>query len=277
MDTHAHLDYYDCDSLDIVMKNALNHHVQKIVTVCTKLERVEVLSAIALKYSEVYYSLAQHPCESKLNARECYEFMDDYLNRVIIEERVDTMLSRDVAGECNVMLSRDVARNDVKLVAIGETGLDKNGAENQMEVFDAHLQIARKYKLPVIVHSRDMDEQLIVMLKKYRDVQGVLHCWTGSYEAAVQAIDLGWYISFSGIVTFGKKVEYLCQQVRDLPIDKIVVETDTPYLAPDPVRGRCNEPANVLYVAKKLAELKKCSLESLCESLWKNSERLFEL
>lgn len=155
-----------------------------------------------------------------------------------------------------------------KVVAIGETGLDfyygndEVERQRQRELFGLHLQAARELGKPLIIHARDADQEIVKILTEEHaeEIGGVLHCFTGSLEMAQASIALGFYISFSGIVTF-RNAESLRQVAKKVPLEKILLETDAPYLAPNPVRGKSNEPANLPYIAEFMAELLGVSYE----------------
>lgn len=170
--------------------------------------------------------------------------------------------------------------SDPRVVAIGETGLDYYYAADQkatqLQQFRTHVQAARRVGKPLIVHSRDAREDTIQVLKEEgaEAVGGVLHCFTESWEMARQALDLGFYISFSGIVTF-RNAEDLREVARQVPADRILVETDSPYLAPVPKRGRKNQPAFVRYVAECLADVRGESYKTLAANTTANYFRLF--
>ena len=167
-----------------------------------------------------------------------------------------------------------------KIVAIGETGLDyyyqTDTQEQQLQSFQTHLQVASKHKLPVIVHTRDAREDTLQMIKAHGDPEsaGVLHCFTESWEMAKAAMDLNYSISFSGIITF-RNAEELRDVVKKVPLDRILIETDAPYLAPVPHRGKKNEPKFVVDVAQCVADLKGISIEKLAEITTDNFHRLF--
>ena len=170
--------------------------------------------------------------------------------------------------------------NRPEVIAIGETGLDyyysKDNSAAQQQSFRTHLQAAARLRKPVIVHSRDAREDTLAIIREAGDseVGGVLHCFTESWEMARQALDLNYYISFSGIITF-KNAEDLRAVVRQVPLDRLLVETDSPYLAPIPFRGKPNEPKYTREVAECVAALKGLSLEQIAEQTSANFDRLF--
>jgi len=174
-----------------------------------------------------------------------------------------------------------LAQSDTRVVAIGEMGLDYYKAKNisqQKKVFEAQLKIAHQLQLPVIIHCRDGAKLMVEILKRFEEnygkIRGVMHCWGGTPEETQWFLELGFYISFSGIVTFKNALE-VQSSAKIVPSDRLLIETDCPFLAPVPKRGKRNEPAYVKYVAEKLAEIRGVSLESLAEQTTKNAEELF--
>ncbi len=180
---------------------------------------------------------------------------------------------------------RGLRDDGLPIVALGEIGLDfhysADTAKSQVELFEAELSLSRKLRMPVVVHSREATDETLESLSSHAaqwkgpiDCIGVLHCFTGDVPFARRLLDLGFYISFSGIVTFNKAVS-LREVVPVVPDDRLLIETDTPYLAPIPHRGKRNEPAYVVDVAARVAELRGCSLEEVGELTAANAKRLF--
>jgi TatD DNase family protein len=169
-----------------------------------------------------------------------------------------------------------------KVVAVGETGLDyyymNSGKDAQVSSLAAHIGIACRADLPVVIHVREADADLLDVLRteKVSERAGVIHCFTGNYETARRYIDLGFYISFSGIATF-RKSEEIRDAAKKIPGDRLLIETDSPYLAPVPLRGKSNEPAYVKYVAETIAGVRGVPVEELAEMTSENAERLFGL
>ena len=167
-----------------------------------------------------------------------------------------------------------------KVIAIGETGLDyfrlQGDLQWQRDRFKTHIQAAREVSLPLIVHTRQAQEDTIEILRQEnaKDVGGVMHCFTESWEMACQSIDLGFYISFSGIVTFKNAVD-LQETAKRIPLDRLLIETDAPYLAPVPHRGKRNDPSMVIHVAEKIATLRGITTEEVAEASTKNFFNLF--
>lgn len=185
----------------------------------------------------------------------------------------------EAAAEPDADAARLVALTDhPKVVGIGETGLDfyydHAPRERQAELFRAHAAASRETGLPLIVHTRDADPETVAILRQERVKRGIIHCFSTGRELAEAALEIGFYISLSGIVTF-KNAEALRAIVRDLPLDRLLIETDAPYLAPVPLRGRKNEPAFIVHTAAAVAALKQVSVEELTQRTAENFYRLF--
>ena len=169
-----------------------------------------------------------------------------------------------------------------KVVAVGETGLDfyydHSPRQIQKEIFSRFIQMARETGLPIVVHDREAHKEIAELLRDEgkKEIQGVIHCFTGDYTAAKEFLDLGFYISFSGIITF-KNADALRDVVRRLPLDRVLVETDSPYLTPIPYRGKRNEPAFVRLVAETMAKVRSIPLEEITQATSDNTGRLFSL
>ncbi|SHE64884.1 TatD DNase family protein [Microbulbifer donghaiensis] len=252
VDSHCHLDRLKLDKfdgdLDAVLDLARSRGVGKFLCVGISLENVERVVELAGQYDDVVCSVGVHPLD------------------------VDSGL----AGVDELV---EMARKP-NVVALGETGLDyyysTDTKEVQQQSFIAHLQAAGRAQLPVIVHTRDAREDTIDLIREHGDSEhaGVLHCFTESWEMARAALDLNYYISLSGIVTF-KNAEELRDVARRVPLDRLLVETDSPYLAPAPYRGKPNIPAYVREVAEFIAELRGMPFEQLAEITTENFYRLF--
>ena len=251
VDSHCHLDYLERDGdLDEVIARARRAGVGVLITICTKLSEFDQVRGIAERYDEVYCSVGVHPHEAAPEGQRGPE-------RLI-----------ELAAHA-------------KVVGIGETGLDyyyeHSPRARQRESFHAHIHAARQTGLPVIVHTRDADQDTIEVLREARaegPFAGVIHCFTAGAELAQAALELGLYISVSGIVTF-KKSEELRATLKEVPLDRLLVETDAPYLAPVPMRGKRNEPAFVAHTAAALAELKGVSPDELTRITCDNAFLLF--
>ncbi len=251
VDSHCHLDFDSFDEdFDDVLARARTAGVGTMVTICTRLSAFEEVRAIAEKDPDIYCSVGVHPHEAA-------------------EEGVETpaALTERAAHE--------------KVVGIGETGLDyfyeHSPREAQATSFRAHIAAARETGLPLIVHTRDADDDTVAILREEHargPFPGVIHCFTSSRALAEAALALGLYISLSGIVTF-KSARDLQETARIVPLDRLLVETDAPYLAPVPKRGKRNEPAFVAHTAAFVAELRGETPERLAEATTDNFFRLF--
>lgn len=249
VDSHCHLNFPQLvNDLDNVIERAKQAGVKYLLTVNTSLNEAVTIQKIADKYDNVFCSVGVHPHESKF-------FKSDDLESQIIE----------------------LCKHS-KVVALGETGLDyyynNSEKDEQINCFEMHLKNVSKLDLPVIVHTRDADEDTINCLKKFPGIKGVLHCFSGSKELAKQALDLGFYISFSGIITF-KTAGDLREVVKFVPDDRLLVETDSPFLAPIPHRGKPCEPAFTRITAELVAELREKPFEEIAKITTDNFFRLF--
>jgi TatD DNase family protein len=249
IDSHCHINFPELNQkIDEVLVNMENNNITHALCVSVTLDKINEILDLTKKYSNIYASVGVHP---------------DYED--IQEPDIDILFKHS---------------KNKKVVAIGETGLDyfrlKGDLSWQRDRFRTHIRAAIKSKLPLIIHTRNAQDDTISIMKEEgaNSATGVMHCFTESYEMAKQAIDLGFYISFSGIVTF-KNAEALRETVKKIPIENILIETDSPYLAPVPNRGKLNEPANVRYVAEKIAELKGIPIEKVAEITTNNFFTLF--
>lgn len=252
IDSHCHLDRLDLSPYDNNFSKLLNaahdRNVEKMLCVSISMEQFPAMYDLIKSSPSVYASVGVHPLSAA-------------------DEQVDAETLSEMT-ELN------------KIVAIGETGLDyyyqTDTQELQLQSFQTHLQVAGKHKLPVIVHTRDAREDTLQMIKEHGDPEsaGVLHCFTESWDMAKAAMDLNYSISFSGIITFRNAGE-LRDVVKKVPLDRILIETDAPYLAPVPHRGKKNEPKFVVDVAQCVADLKGISIEKLAEITTNNFHRLF--
>lgn len=251
VDSHCHLDFPDfADDLAGIVARAQASGVGRMLTISTRVRELPKLTAIAERFDDVYCSVGTHPHHA-----------DE-------EDGVTT--------ENLVALSRHP-----KVVAFGEAGLDYfyqyGSREAQARGFRAHIAAARETGLPLVIHTRDADEDCGRILEQETAkgaFRAVLHCYTGGRELAMHAIDLGLSISFTGILTF-KKSQGLRDLAAELPADRIMVETDAPYLAPGKYRGKRNEPAYVVETAKVLAEIRGVSLDEITRQTTANFFRLF--
>jgi TatD DNase family protein len=251
IDSHCHLDFPDfADELDALITRARAADIARMVTISTRVKRHAEVLAVAERFPDVYCSVGTHP-------HHAHEELD---------VAVDDLIERT---------------RHPKVVAIGEAGLDYHydlsPRAAQETGFRNHIAAARATGLPLVIHSRDADEDMARILEEETDkgaFPAVLHCFTGGRDLAQRAIALGLFISFTGILTF-KKSDDLRAIARSLPADRVLVETDAPYLAPGCYRGKRNEPAYVVETAKALAETRTVSLEEIARQTTENFFHLF--
>lgn len=251
VDSHCHLDFPDfAAELDAIVARARQAGIRRIVTISTRVKKKALMLAIAEKFPDVFCSVGTHPH----NAQE----------------------EMDVDANALIALSQHP-----KIVAIGEAGLDYHYDNSPRDVqeksFRQHIAAAREAKLPLVIHSRDCDTDMARVLEEEMGkgpFPAVLHCFTGGRDLAFRAIELGLHISFTGILTF-KRSDELRSLAKDLPADRILVETDAPYLAPLPYRGKRNEPAYVVETAKVLAATRGVSPDEIAAQTTENFFRLF--
>ncbi|MFL2818044.1 MAG: TatD family hydrolase [Candidatus Puniceispirillales bacterium] len=253
IDTHAHLDFSELyDRLEEVLENAKKKNVKRIISISTNLNKIDKIINLSDKNEEVFFTVGIHP------------------NEVLKDE-----------NNANYDLINDISKKS-KCVGIGECGLDyhygKNSIKEQKISFVTQINVARDTGLPLIIHSRDADKDMINLLTsefKNGPFRAILHCFSSGKELALCGLDLGFYISFSGIVTFNsaKKIQEIAMIV---PNDKILVETDSPYLAPTPLRGSINEPMNCYLTAKFLSNIRKSDFNKFISQLYVNSNRIFD-
>jgi TatD DNase family protein len=251
VDSHCHLDFAELNSkLDEKLANAKNFDVSYLQTISTKISEFDKIREIADKYPQIFCSVGIHP------------------NNVSKDETT--------SKEELVKLAEHK-----KVIGIGETGLDyyykTSEPKLQIKSFETHIRASQDNKLPVIIHSRDAEKDTIDILSNHmKDTEfpALIHCFTASKDFAKKALDLGLYISLSGIVTF-KNAEEIREAVKLIPLDRILIETDSPYLAPVPKRGKSNEPAYVKYVAEYLAEFLNIPYEKFAKQTTDNFFKLF--
>ena len=252
IDSHAHLDYPQLgDDLDAVLARAAAAGVDQVITIGVKLTTADKPKKIAETYPNVWCSVGIHPHEA--------DNEPDAAN-------VDAILA---------------AADHPRCVAIGEAGLDYfydyGSPASQAKSFRAQIEVARQLDLPIIVHARDADDDMAAILEDEMakgSFRGVLHCYSSGPELARRAIDIGFYLSFSGILTFNK-AEDLRAIAASLPEDRLLVETDSPYLAPVPHRGQSNEPAHTAHTLGKLADLRGRTVAEMAGITRANTMRLF--
>lgn len=259
IDTHAHLEFEDFDvDFDEVLERAKKEQVSSIITLGVDIERAKKTLKIVNDHNGLYAGVGLHP------------------NDTIAANLEEAMLEFE-----------EMIAHSEKIVAIGETGLDyfrtdpedfEKTRQVQHDFFHAHIKLALKHDLPIIVHLRGEKTYLdaLSVLNEYDDLRSVIHCFGGTVQQAHQFVEAGSLISFTGIITF-KNADEMRGVVREIPLEKIMIETDCPYLAPEPHRGKRNEPAFVPLVAQKIAEIKNVSPEEVAKITTENAQRFFKL
>jgi TatD DNase family protein len=254
IDTHVHINFdaFEAD-LDAVRDRWRTNGVVQLVHSCVTPAEFTKTKELADRFPELFFSVGLHPLDASL-------------------------WDLDLDGQI-----RELASSDRRVVAIGETGLDFFKADNhqwQIDVFRSQLQIARELDLPVIIHCRDaatmMRQVCQEFWSEFGQVRGVMHCWSGTPVETQWFLDLGFYISFSGVVTF-KNATQIQDSAKLVPLERLLVETDCPFLAPVPKRGKRNEPAFVAHVASYLAQLRGENLDTIADITTANARQLFRL
>ncbi len=253
VDSHCHLDYpdYDDEGLEAVLNRAKEQGVEKFLTISTNLVVFDKVLAVAKKFPDVYCTVGTHPHHA--------------------DEAPEIEFSRE-----------DIVKltHDKEVVGVGETGLDyfyeHSPKEEQKQALVKHIEAAIETNLPLVVHTRDADADIVDILKSAGEgkLRGVVHCFSGDENLARAALDLGFYISVSGIITF-KTANEIREAIKYVPMDRLMVETDCPYLAPVPYRGKRNEPAYVTHTAMTLSEIKEVSIDEVSDATTQNFFDLF--
>ena len=246
IDSHAHIlsEYYE--NIDLLINDLKSKNMLNVINCADSIKTSHEIIDLSKKYeSFLLPAVGIHP------------------------ENVDEI---DRVNEIEEILKHE------KIYAIGEIGLDyywnKENKDKQKELLNLQLDLAEKYNLPVIIHNREAIQDCFDELKK-RKLKGVIHCYTGSYEMAKEFIKLGYKLGIGGVLTF--KNSKLYELIEKISLDDILLETDSPYLSPEPFRGKTNVPSNVLYVAKRIAEIKNVSLEEVIDKTAKNTIELFDI
>ena len=251
VDSHCHLDFPDfADEIERVVARAEAAGVGTMLTIGTRLDRFDGVLSMAERFPSVYCTVGVHPNEA------------------------------DSAPDVHVEQLLELSKHP-KVVGFGETGLDfyyeRSDRDRQMRSFRVHIEAARRAGLPVVVHTRDADQDMAAILTEEMEkgaFQALIHCFSSGSYLADLAIKFGFYISVSGIITF-KNADPLRAVVSGVPLDRLLVETDSPYLAPIPFRGKRNEPAHVVHTARKVAELKQVDDARFAQATTENFLRLF--
>ncbi|MDM5196819.1 TatD family hydrolase [Fictibacillus enclensis] len=251
-DTHAHLNAIQFEEdLEDVIQRALDEGISHIVVVGFDQPTIKGALKLADTYDFIYAAVGWHPVDAVDMTPEDLQW---------IEELAD----------------------HPKVVAIGEMGLDyhwdKSPKDVQKRVFRQQIQLAKKVKLPIIIHNREATQDVVDILREEgaEEVGGIMHCYSGSLEVAKECMEMNFYISFGGPVTF-KNAKKPKEVAKEIPIDRLLIETDCPYLSPHPLRGKRNEPSYVKYVAEAIAELREMPLEDLVKKTTENAKRLYQI
>lgn len=251
IDTHSHIDMQDFEDLDTVVSNAQKSGVEKIIIPSVDRESFEKVIEISNKYDGVYCALGIHPTEAQ------------GVNEKVFDEIIKLSYNK-------------------KVVAIGECGLDyywdKTFIEKQKEVFIKQIEIAKTLKKALIVHDREAHEDTFdILTANIKDeIPVILHCFSGDLEFALKCVEKGFYIALGGVVTF-KNAKYVHEIAKEIPLEYLLLETDAPYLTPEPYRGKRNEPAYVKFVAEKITELREVSFEEIAHATTQNARKAFSI
>ena len=248
IDSHAHLNNEAFDEDRKELFDRIKENMDFVVNIGYDLESSEISVEYANEYDFIYATVGFHPDE-----------IGGY--NEVAEKKLE-----------------ELAKNK-KVVAIGEIGLDYHWMtfpkEKQQEIFRRQLELAKKLNKPVVIHSREAMEDTLNILREYPEVKGIFHCYPGSVESAKEVIDR-FYLGIGGVLTF-KNAKKLVEVVENIPLDRLILETDCPYMAPTPFRGKRNEPMYVEYVAKKIAEIKNISYEEVVKATNENTKKAYRL
>ena len=250
IDTHTHINCIEEISVEDVIKNALDNGVEKLIVPAAYPIDIEVVKELAQKYENVYGLLGVHPSEVK-------GWNDDLIDKI-----------------------KEYSKSS-KIVGIGEIGLDyywdKSFNDLQKEVFIKQIKLANELNLPISVHDREAHKDTFDILTEYnKNSAVVMHCFSGSVEFMKECVKQGWYIAIGGVVTFKKAIK-MKEVAKEVPLDKLLLETDAPYLTPVPYRGKTNQPAYVKYVAEEIASIRGISFEEVDEITTQNAKKVFSL
>ena len=249
-DTHAHLNdpAFDEDREELI-SGLPEKGIGFVMNVGCCLDSSKDCIALAEKYPFIYASVGSHPDSA---GEVCEELMQTYL---------------------------EMSKHS-KVKAIGEIGLDYYyegfDREIQIKAFEMQMELARQAQLPVIVHERDAHGDGMDIVRKFPDVTGVFHCYSGAAEMARQLVDLGWYIGFTGVLTF-KNARKAVETAASIPLERILLETDCPYMSPEPFRGKRNDPGRLIHMAQKLADIRGLSVEEIIAITTENAKRLYRI
>ena len=247
-DTHCHLSKSDYDNIDDVINRANNNKVNKLIICGCDKKSIEESIDIANNYENIFLEIGFHPSEANITTDEDISWLDNLI------------------------------KNNKKVVAVGEIGLDyhwnKDNKEKQKELFRKMIRLSKENNLPVVIHSRDAFQDTYDILKEEK-VTGDIHCFSGNLDNALLYIKLGFVLGIGGVLTF--KNTNLKETIKNIDLKNIILETDSPYLSPEPFRGKQNEPKNVYYVAEEIARIKELNLEDISKITEDNVKRVFNI
>lgn len=253
VETHFHLDMIKSHDSEYIINKSIQHNIEKLITISTSPDNLDQVIELSNRFPNIFCSQGLHPHEGSEWTKEIKEKIVQNLNT-----------------------------KNKKIIAIGEIGLDyyysKSPHDLQRNAFEEQLQLAIDYNLPTIIHTRDADEDTMAILKNFSTKlkrKGVVHSFTSGLKLAEYALGEGFYLGFNGIITF-KNAENVRDALRITPIEKILLETDAPFLTPEPYRGVENAPYYLPFVAEKIAEVKNVEISHLLEVIYKNSIDLFQ-
>ena len=248
IDTHAHIDMLE--NMEDAINNAFSNGLEKIIVPCAYPKDIDKIYEISQKYDNIYGMLGVHPSEVK-------DWNDSLIDKI-----------------------REYSKSD-KIVAIGEIGLDyywdKSFNNLQQEVFIKQIKLANELNLPIDIHDREAHKDTFDIIKKHnKGSKVVMHCFSGSVEFAKECIKEGWYLALGGVVTFKNAVK-MKEVAKEIPLEKLLVETDCPYLTPVPYRGKENQPAYVKFVAEEIAKIKEITFDEVANQTTQNAKEVFGL
>ncbi|MFZ6017626.1 MAG: YchF/TatD family DNA exonuclease [Nitrospirota bacterium] len=272
VDTHCHLEMSEFDSdREEVIKRAMDAGIEAIITIGSDLEGNIGGLELSEKYDFIYASVGIHPHDAKDFTEEIFNQLKDWATRYRVQ---------DFYSEPNSSLVTRHSSLIPKVVAIGETGIDyhyeNSPREIQRDVFRRHLALSKETGLPAVIHSREAKKDTLEIIRESGISKGVLHCFSGDMDMAERAMAMGFYISIAGPVTF-KNVRRLREIAKAIPDNYLLIETDAPYLTPEPFRGKRNEPSYLVHIARTIAELRGITVEDLARITTLNAKRLFRV
>lgn len=248
IDTHCHLEKKYYDDIDRIIEENRKAGIDKIIVSGCEKEEIKEVFEYADKYDDVYLTLGFHP------------------------EYADSVTDEDI------LWLKSLIRNNKKIVGIGEIGLDyyysKENRDSQITLFRKMLELAKESNLPVVIHSRDATKDTIDILKEF-NLKGIIHCFSGSLETAKEYIKIGYYLGIGGVVTF--KNSNLRETLKELSLDNIVLETDSPYLSPTPLRGTVNSSKNIPLIAEELTKIYSVSINEVSSKTISNTKSIFDI